>query len=68
MFDSRFSGFAFKTTKIKMGKNESAPSSLWRCLNRPKHGQTEGPRERKRRSVESRPAKERVTGGISDRR
>ena len=30
------SGFAFNTTKIKIGKKASAPSSLWRCLNRPK--------------------------------
>ena len=36
-FDSRCSGFAFKTTKIKMGRNASAPSSLCRCLNRPKY-------------------------------
>ena len=34
--ESRCSGFAFSTTKIKIGKKASAPSSLWRCLNRPK--------------------------------
>jgi len=34
--ENRCSGFAFNTTKIKMGKNASAPSSLWRYLNKPK--------------------------------
>ena len=33
--ESRCSGFAFNTTKIRIGKNESAFSSLLRCLSRP---------------------------------
>jgi hypothetical protein len=30
-FDNRCSGFAFSTTKIRIGTKESAPSSLFRC-------------------------------------
>jgi len=50
--ESRCSGFAFNTTKIKMGKNASAPSSLWRCLNRPKE-RVDGKPERGRETVVS---------------